>query len=85
MKNTEPTETFKNQRNPSDTVVPSLIPSETEGGSDEHNDYRMGGDIPILPSIADDIASFVPDGWLMLGSVELDYNEDGLTDYIGIV
>ncbi|MCM1251460.1 MAG: DUF5050 domain-containing protein [Clostridium sp.] len=40
---------------------------------------------PQLPDSGGQLADFVPDGWELLDSVELDFNEDGLSDYVGVL
>lgn len=40
---------------------------------------------PQLPDSGGQLADFVPDGWELLDSVELDFNEDGLLDYVGVL
>lgn len=40
---------------------------------------------PQLPVKASGLAAFVPEGWEILDSVELDFNEDGIPDYVGVL
>ena len=40
--------------------------------------------IPVLPPAGESLADFVADGWQLLDSVELDFNGDGITDYMGV-
>lgn len=42
-------------------------------------------EIPQLPETARELAGFVPEGWEIMDSVELDFNEDGVTDYVGVL
>lgn len=42
-------------------------------------------EVPQLPETASELAGFVPEGWEILDSVELDFNEDGTTDYVGVL
>ena len=42
-------------------------------------------EIPQLPGTGGQLADFVPDGWELLDSVELDFNEDGVPDYVGVL
>lgn len=41
--------------------------------------------VPQLPETGRRLADFVPEGWEIYDSVELDFNEDGLTDYVGVL
>ncbi len=43
----------------------------------------MGG-VPVLPATGQTLSDFVAEGWKLIDSVELDYNEDGVTDYVGV-
>ncbi len=58
-------------------------PDQEEEGS-EIND-SMPKEVPQLPETGAKLADFVPEGWELLDSVELDFNEDGMTDYVGIL
>lgn len=40
---------------------------------------------PQLPETGSRIEDFVPDGWEIWDSVELDFNEDGVPDYVGVL
>ncbi|MCM1267618.1 MAG: hypothetical protein NC302_06905 [Bacteroidales bacterium] len=40
---------------------------------------------PTLPETGKQLADFVPEGWELWDSVELDFNEDGITDYVGVL
>lgn len=40
---------------------------------------------PELPETGAELADFVPEGWKILDSAELDFNRDGLTDYVGVL
>lgn len=40
---------------------------------------------PHLPAVGGEPADFVPDGWELWDSVELDFNEDGIPDYVGVL
>lgn len=42
-------------------------------------------EVPQLPETGRRIEDFVPDGWEILDSVELDFNEDGVPDYVGVL
>lgn len=41
--------------------------------------------IPTLPATGCELSDFVAGGWELLDSVELDYNGDGVTDYVGVL
>lgn len=41
--------------------------------------------VPQLPETGREIGDFVPEGWELLDSVELDFNEDGKADYVGVL
>lgn len=41
--------------------------------------------IPELPASGSRLADFIPQDWELMDSVELDYNEDGITDYVGVL
>lgn len=40
--------------------------------------------VPALPAMGSKLSDFVPEGWELMDSVELDYNGDGITDYVGV-
>lgn len=40
---------------------------------------------PQLPVKASNLTAFVPEGWALLDSVELDFNQDGISDYVGVL
>ncbi|MCI8566192.1 MAG: hypothetical protein HFI39_07775 [Lachnospiraceae bacterium] len=56
------------------------VPSETEPVSAGASKRR----IPVLPAVGQDLADFIADGWELMDCVELDYNGDGITDYVGV-
>lgn len=66
--------------------------SETEA-TDEEDESESGVDsysylpakAPNLPVRGTEIFDFIPDGWILIDSVELDFNEDGKTDYVGVL
>lgn len=41
--------------------------------------------VPQLPETGREIGDFVPEGWELLDSAELDFNEDGKADYVGVL
>lgn len=40
--------------------------------------------VPTLPAMGSELSDFVPEGWELMDSVELDYNGDNITDYVGV-
>lgn len=56
--------------------------SGEQPGSGEESASR---EVPQLPETAGELAGFVPEGWEILDSVELDFNEDGIPDYVGVL
>lgn len=42
-------------------------------------------EVPQLPAKASNLAAFAPEGWALLDSVELDFNQDGIPDYVGVL
>jgi len=41
--------------------------------------------VPVLPPSGTDLADFIPEGWMLRDSAMLDFNEDGVTDYVGVL
>lgn len=41
--------------------------------------------VPTLPATGRELSDFVIEGWELMDSVELDYNEDGIMDCVGVV
>lgn len=41
--------------------------------------------VPQLPGTGKGIDDFVPEGWALLDSVALDFNEDGIADHVGVL
>ena len=65
---------------PEDGVV-ETSESETEQASPE----RTSRSTPTLPAAGCELSDFVPEDWELMDSVELDYNGDGVTDYVGVL
>lgn len=61
-------------------------PSTGAGQPSESNTSAENGPViaPRLPLTGRSLADFVPEGWLLLDSVELDFNGDRITDYVGV-
>lgn len=77
-----------------DTVILSeKSQKETEEEPEEETEQKEAedeaGDTPIevpqLPDTGSQLADFVPEDWELLDSVELDFNEDGVSDYVGVL
>ena len=56
---------------------------EQQESEDEADDTSK--EVPQLPGTGKKLEDFVPEGWELLDSVELDFNEDGTTDYVGVL
>lgn len=56
-----------------------------EGGGTEAALSDEPETIPLLPETGKELADFVPEGWEIHDSVELDFNGDGRTDYVGVL
>lgn len=57
--------------------------SEPEASQSEADDAPK--EAPQLPETGRGLADFVPDGWEIWDSAELDFNEDGIPDYVGVL
>ena len=42
-------------------------------------------EVPKLPDTGGKLTDFVPEGWEVLDCVELDFNEDGIPDHVGVL
>lgn len=49
------------------------------------NEPLANDHIPSLPSEGETIEAFIPSGWTLLDSVEVDFNNDGFMDMIGVL
>lgn len=58
---------------------------ESELGASESEADDTPKEAPQLPETGRQPADFVPDGWEIWDSVELDFNEDGVPDYVGVL
>lgn len=56
---------------------------EQEETEDEADDTPR--EVPQLPDTGSSLEDFVPEGWELLDSITLDFNEDGITDYVGVL
>ncbi len=63
--------------------------AEQEEKPEQNESETKTGDVPEaapqLPAVGGEPADFVPDGWELWDSVELDFNEDGIPDYVGVL
>lgn len=62
----------------------SGVPEPPEFGLQQTASEQMELSIPILPAKGRELSDFVAEGWELIDSVELDYNEDGIMDYVGV-
>ncbi len=51
---------------------------------EEQQEEYIGSIEPELPATGMQLADFVVEGWEIMDSVELDFNEDGIVDYVGV-
>ena len=58
---------------------------ETEDGAEGTETDDTPKEAQQLPETGGQLTDFVPDGWELLDSVELDFNEDGVSDYVGVL
>lgn len=78
-----------------ETRADTVSSKEFQSGADEKSGQKEAGagvgeepapgETPPLPARASELAAFVPEGWEILDSVELDFNEDGIPDYVGVL
>ena len=57
-------------------------PSESE---EDTSPEQTKCSVPTLPATGCELSDFVAEGWELLDCVELDYNGDGITDYVGVL
>jgi len=66
------------------------IPAETENFTEtleeeeEPQAEKIGSVEPELPAAGTQLSDFVAEGWEIMDSVELDFNQDGIVDYVGV-
>lgn len=65
----------------------SRVAAKEEPGQEESENEAadMPAEIPQLPDTGAGPEDFVPGGWELLDCVELDFNEDGISDYVGVL
>ena len=70
-------------------TVPGEAPASGEGSvpgkAPASGKESVPGETPQLPAKASNLAAFAPEGWALLDSVELDFNQDGIPDYVGVL
>lgn len=57
-------------------------PGQEESGNETED---LPAEVPMLPKTGGRLEDFVPEGWEVYDSVELDFNEDGTPDYVGVL
>lgn len=55
-----------------------------EAEEEEQQEAYIGSIEPELPATGTQLSDFVAEGWEIRDSVELDFNEDGIVDYVGV-
>jgi len=73
------TEDSTTEKDADENPRPADVPDEGESAP-EQADY-----VKTLPDTGSGLMDFVPEGWALLDSVELDFNEDGVPDYVGVL
>lgn len=59
---------------------------EAKGVEDTGEEERPDvAERPVLPEAGGKLEDFVPENWRMMDSVELDFNEDGRSDFVGVL
>lgn len=64
-----------------DSRQPDAVRSSGSGEADEPEQFI----IPQLPLTGSNLSDFVPEGWRLLDSVKLDFNEDGISDHVAVL
>lgn len=65
----------------------STVESSADDGAEPAGQPKDGAAMPVvytLPAMGQELSDFVAEGWEIMDSVELDYNGDGITDYVGV-
>lgn len=57
-------------------------PEQKETESETDNTPK---EAPKLPNTGKKIEDFIPEDWELLDSIEMDFNEDGISDYVGVL
>lgn len=58
---------------------------EPEQKESENEAEDTPKEVPLLPDTGKKFEDFVPEGWEILDRAELDFNEDGMPDYVGVL
>ncbi len=67
------------EKEPAEITVPE------DGLSDMENTTEEAFHVPTLPDTGGGLMDFVPEGWELWDSAELDFNEDRIPDYVGVL
>lgn len=57
---------------------------QTAGNEEVYTEYRMGS-VPELPRRETTLERMIPEGWKILDSQKIDFDQDGSIDYIGVL
>lgn len=68
---------------PGEESAPGKAPAS--GEESVPREEPVSREVPQLPAKASNLAAFAPEGWALLDSVELDFNQDGIPDYVGVL
>lgn len=68
-----------------ETETDTAVLSEKSQSETEEKPDDTPIEVPQLPRTGEKLEDFVPKGWELLDSVELDFNEDGIFDYVGVL
>ena len=58
---------------------------KSELNESETETVDMPKEAPLLSETGSRLTDFVPEGWELWDNVELDFNEDGIPDYVGVL
>lgn len=59
-------------------------PEPLKDGMEQESSEQARPMVYTLPATGRELSDFVAEGWELMDSVELDYNGDGITDYVGV-
>lgn len=84
------TEPSEGQPEDSETEPPTDQPEDgaaepSESETEQASPEQTSRSTPTLPAAGCELSDFVPEDWELMDSVELDYNGDGVTDYVGVL
>jgi len=68
-----------------DRLKPIIIEKEEKEEEPAEEDLVRVRPVPALAETGKELTDFIPEGWALLDSVTLDFNEDGVTDYVGVL